>query len=279
MNYMIISKTLYKAIAFGIVLAAVAALCVPSAKVFAQYQTGSGYYPTSAGNYYNDEGNGSDTGTDINTGNNNGNQCIGCNDGQVIVADSKPVVSTESATDIKATSALIQGAAHVDSGTASVWFEWGTRVNDLGSTTRSIQINRSSTGDSAMLTNLKPNTKYYYRIVAHNSTGTCYGAVLSFTTAKSTSVATTTSTKTKIAKTASASETQVSSDDSIKGSLSAAAANASGGSSFLPSSVLGWLLIIILVFVIVVVVRRIQREAEERKRLQDEADKAKATLA
>ncbi|MBP9852260.1 MAG: fibronectin type III domain-containing protein [Candidatus Pacebacteria bacterium] len=290
MNYMIMSKTIYKAIAFGIVLAAVAMICVPSAKVFAQYQTNTGDYITATGSTYTsggsaggmsgsyddyDSGYGGNTGTGTSTGN-GGNTCVSCNDGQVIVHDSKPVISTEGATDIKSTSALVQGAAHVDSGTASVWFEYGTRISDLDSTTRSIQINPSSTGDSEMITNLKPNTKYYYRIVAHNSTGTCYGAVLSFTTAKSSTVTTTTSTKTKIIKTASASETAVSSDDSIKGSLSAAAANASGGSSFLPSSVLGWLIIIALVFIIVIVVRRIQREAEERKRLEEETKKAKA---
>lgn len=266
MNNINSAKSLYKALAFGFALAAIVLFVMPTHKANAQY------YPTNSGDY--STGNGYTSAATTNSGSGGMSGSFG---GPVVIGvDSKPVVSTEPATDIKTTSALIQGAAHVDSGTATVWFEWGTRVDKLDHSTRSVYVDNMSTGDSEVLTNLTPGTKYYFRVVAHNSFGTCYGAVLSFVT-KGSAVTTTTSTgtKTTIIKKADASSTV--SDGSIKGSLSASAANA-GSSGFMPSSILGWLIIIVLVFIIAVVVRAIQREAEERKRRQAE-EEAKRKMA
>lgn len=287
MNNINSAKTLYMAIAFGLALGAIVLFAMPTNVAQAQlYPTGSSDYTTSTGNTtaagYTATGHTSTGYTNL-YGNSNGNHSNGNGNGSnsntngtvVIGTDSKPIVSTETATDIKTTSALIQGAAHVDSGTATVWFEWGTRVDKLDHSTRSVYIDNMSTGDSEMLTNLTPGTKYYFRVVAHNSSGTCYGIVRSFVT-KGGVVSTTTSTGSKtIIKKADASSTV--SDSSIKGSLSASAANAGSGSGFIPSSVLGWLVIIILVFLIAIVVRAIQREAEEKK--LREAEEAKRKLA
>lgn len=218
------------------------------------------------------------TSTGSNSGSNGSNGSNGStNNGTiVIVPDSKPFVSTEPAMDIKTTSALIQGAAHVDSGTANVWFEWGTRVDKLDHSTRSLYIDSMSTGSSEMLTNLTPGTKYFYRIVAHNSTGTCYGMVMSFTTSKTGTSTKSTGSKVTVVKTASAATSSSESNSSIKGSLSAAAANAHSGNGVVPTSIIGWMIVIILVFLIVIVVRKIQRDAEERKKREEEAKKAKS---
>jgi hypothetical protein len=267
MNYMTSAKTLYKAAQFGIIVVAVMALCVPSAVVMARGKL-----------VYN--GHTSSTTTDPNGGSTGNIGSNGTNN-PVIVPDSEISLSTEPAINVKTTSALIQGGAHVDSGTAAVWFEWGTRIDKLENTTRKVYVDRMSTGSSEMLTNLAPGTKYYYRIVAHNATGTCYGTIKSFVTAGTAKVTTTTK-KSTIIKTASASESESSSvttsrsNDSIKGSLSAAAANANGSSGVLPNSILGWIVVIVLVFVIAVVVRAIQREGDMRKKREEEAKKAKA---
>jgi hypothetical protein len=267
MNYMTSAKTLYKAAQFGIITLAVMAMCVPSTVVMARGKL-----------VYN--GHTSSTTTDPSGSGSTGSN--GTNN-PVIVPDSEITVSTEPAINIKTTSALIQGGAHVDSGTAAVWFEWGTRIDKLENTTRKVYVDRMSTGSSEMLTNLAPGTKYYFRIVAHNATGTCYGTIKSFVTA-GTAKATTTkkSTRTTIVRTASASESESNSvttsrsSDSIKGSLSAAAANANSSSGVLPNSILGWVIVIVLVFVIAVVVRAIQREGDIRKKREEEAKKAKA---
>ncbi len=264
MNYMTSAKTLYKAAQFGIITLAVMAMCVPSTVVMARGKL-----------VYN--GHTSST-TDSNSGS-TGNTGSNGTTNPVIVPDSAIILSTEPALNVKATSALIQGGAHVDSGTAAVWFEWGTRIDKLENTTRKVYVDQMSTGSSEMLTNLAPGTKYFYRIVAHNATGTCYGTIKSFVTT-GTAKATTTTKKSTIIRTASASETEsvssTRSSDSIKGSLSAAAANANGSSGALPNSVLGWIIVIVLVFVIAVVVRAIQREGEMRKKREEEAKKAKA---
>ncbi len=280
--------------AFGILLAAIYILSIPSGKVMASYQTSTGPYSTAAGDYDPTYGNTTENNYQTNYGGTYGTNCSNpncSNQGGVIVVDSKAVVSTEPAINVGKTSALIQGAASVDSGTATVWFQWGTRVDRLDNTTRTVLIDSTGTGSSQMLTNLTPGTKYFYRIVARNNAGTCYGIVRSFTTTGGAVATSTTKSKTSnsgttyVSSTSSNSSSTSSSNGDIKGSLSAAAANAdsSNGSSnrsgFLPGSILGWLIIIALVYAIVVVVRMIQRDNEERKKREEEMKKLKAATA
>ncbi len=221
----------------------------------------------SSGNGSNSGYNGSCQNCGANGNGNNGN-----NNGTSNV-DVKPYVTTEPAIDITNTSALIQGSTHIDTGSATVWFEWGTHVDRLDHTTRTNYISPSSTGTSEVITTLTVGTKYYFRIAAHNATGTTYGIVRSFTTKGG--VAASTSTRNGTIATASAST--VYTDPTVKGSLSAAAANSGSSNGFVPSSILGWLLVIVLVFLIVVIVRAIQREAEERKKREEEMKKKLAT--
>ena len=273
MNYINSQKNLYKTIIFVLALAAIFSINLGSAKADTlYYPTSGGYYPTSFGTVpASNQG--------YNTGNWNYNtqNCTSCgynnqngNNGNNGTSQTKPVVSTEAATNVGKTSALIAGAAHVDNGTANVWFEYGTRVDQLGNTTRSTTIDQTNSGSSEMLTNLSAGTKYFYRIVARNSAGTSYGSVRSFTT---TGGAIVTSTKTNTSSTTYTSSSSYSSDSSIKGNLSASAANAGSSSGVFPSSIFGWLIIILLVFAIAAVVRMIQREAEEKKKIEEAKNK------
>ena len=282
MNKNVSEKTLYFKAFFGIIALMAVLLAIPSGAAHAEYQlAGTGIQAGQVGRYIDYYNHGTQTygnGTTIGNGNgqyNNGQYGNGSYNGGSstgnISPDTQIVISTEPATDIKTTSALIQGAAHVGGGTATVWFEWGTRVDRLDHTTRSVLIDQMSTGDSEVLTNLAPGTKYYFRIVAHNAGGTCYGIVRSFTTKGGTTVTSTSTTH--VVATASAATTH--NDGAVKGSLSAAAANANS-SSILPTSVTGWIVVIVLVFLIAVVVRAIQRESEERKKREEEAKKLKA---
>lgn len=176
----------------------------------------------------------------------------------------RPDVATESARDINYTSALLQATARVNAGSATVWFEYGTRTDTLTNTTRSQILNVGTPGVSESITGLTAGTTYFYRVVARNENGVSFGAVKSFKTLSKKVVATsTTSKKSTSIGTTSSTKTTTTSSDSVSGALSASAA--AGNSGFLPSSLTGWLLILILVFAIVLVVRMIQRDMEAKK--------------
>ena len=93
-----------------------------------------------------------------------------------------PTISTESATDITSTGAILNGNVISDGGADVIerGFYYGT--NDIDLTT---QIFDNNTGDgsfSASITGLSPNTNYYYKAYATNSEGTAFGNIETFTT-------------------------------------------------------------------------------------------------
>lgn len=287
MNYITFGKNLYGAMVFAFILATMFAISIPSSKVMASYPVTTnvsipGYYSGVSGYRVSDSSNSNSGQYNDNNGYQTNNSHYGNQGNQNIAVDSKPVISTEPAIEIGKTSALIQGATHIDSGTANVWFEWGTKVDKLDNSTRSTYVDSASTGYSVMLTNLTPGTKYYFRIVGYNSTGKCYGIVRSFTTASTTIIAKAKASGTSTTTTYSSNTTYSNNSNhssfassEIKGNLSASAANASGGrAGFLPKSFLAWIIVIFLVFAIAMTVRIIQRESEERKKIEEEKKKA-----
>lgn len=246
-----------KSLQFLVILAICMFVPAFSAKA---YITSLGSGPSTSSNYTTtSNSNGSyNSGTNYNNNNNNGN---------------RPEVTTESARDINYTSALIQATSRVSSGSATVWFEYGTRTDTLTNTTRSQTLNVGTPGVSESITGLSSGTTYFYRVVARNENGVSFGAVKSFKTLTKKVVATTTTSKKSSTTSATTStKTTTTSSDSVSGALSASAA--AGNSGFLPSSIVGWLLILILVFAIVLVVRMIQRDMEEKK-----AQEAKMKMA
>jgi hypothetical protein len=103
--------------------------------------------------------------------------------GQDQVFTSAPAVkdlTTEAATEVKPTTAILNGSLDPDTFATSYYFEWGKTTNygqatplppgdPVGTTTP------GTAHVSAMLENLEPGTTYHYRIVATNNFGTSYG--------------------------------------------------------------------------------------------------------
>lgn len=95
-----------------------------------------------------------------------------------------PVAQTNAASGITRTSATANGHVNPEGYATSYWFEFGT-TSALGNLTgyTSAGDGKVSTAVSASLPDLKPLTKYYYRVNAQNQFGTVTGSIQSFTTA------------------------------------------------------------------------------------------------
>ena len=95
----------------------------------------------------------------------------------------QPIVTTYSATGTTDTYATLNGYVDPNGSYATRWFNWGTSYGSLYSTT-----NRQSQGTYAgnfsdSISNLTPNTYYYFQAAAQGSNGqVIYGNVLSFIT-------------------------------------------------------------------------------------------------
>ena len=92
-----------------------------------------------------------------------------------------PSVQTNSATDITATGAMLNGNVTSDGGATVTarGFMYGTSENDLS---QRIQSGSGTGSYTKALTGLSCVTTYYYKAYATNSVGTAYGEVMSFTT-------------------------------------------------------------------------------------------------
>ena len=97
---------------------------------------------------------------------------------------SAATVTSNSATDVSATSSTLNGSVNPNGLSTTVKFEYGTTTS-YGSevtATESPLSGTSSQSVSAPVTDLSSNTTYHYRVVATNSAGTTYGNDRSFTT-------------------------------------------------------------------------------------------------
>jgi len=93
-----------------------------------------------------------------------------------------PVVTTNPATNVTASSARLNGTLDPHGLSTSVYFQYGP-TNGYGRTTAV----HSHTGNTfrniaANIGDLATNTSYHFRIVATNSVGTRYGSDSTFTT-------------------------------------------------------------------------------------------------
>jgi parallel beta-helix repeat protein len=104
---------------------------------------------------------------------------------KVTIPNTPPQVTTEGASSITASSAVLTG--NLDSTgeeTCQVWFQYGT-TKSYGSS--SPKLSMSSTGPfGAIISSLNPDTTYHFRACAQNSKGTSYGSDMTFKTAKRT---------------------------------------------------------------------------------------------
>jgi hypothetical protein len=101
-------------------------------------------------------------------------------------ATGKPVVTTNPATLTASYSAALNGSLDPHGLTTSVYFQYGSTTS-YGSTTP-VQTQNGSTfrNISATIAGLSASTAYHFRVVAHNNSGTTYGADRTFTTRSAT---------------------------------------------------------------------------------------------
>jgi hypothetical protein len=97
----------------------------------------------------------------------------------------KPAATTGKATRLTFNSAHLNGSVDPNKQQTTYYFQFGTTIA-FGSQTPAVAVGN---GDKAVhaaadLTGAAPATKYYYRIVAHNGSGTALGKRRSFTTPK-----------------------------------------------------------------------------------------------
>lgn len=90
-------------------------------------------------------------------------------------------VTTNIATDISKTISTLNGSVLSSNQITSTWFEWGTTLNLGKKTTGNNDIIIS--GDfQEILTNLLPNTTYYFRAASKIGENTVYGETISLKT-------------------------------------------------------------------------------------------------
>lgn len=94
-----------------------------------------------------------------------------------------PSAATNAAEDVTRTSATLNGRVNPRASQTTYWFEYGTTA-DFG---RITTLQSGGSGDasiavSASVSQLDPQTKYYFRINAQNQYGTVNGGTQSFTT-------------------------------------------------------------------------------------------------
>lgn len=110
-----------------------------------------------------------------------------------VIQGSAPVATTNPATIFYTNSILLNGVINANGATTNAWFEYGTTLS-LGQTTNSQSMGMGTIAYnySYILSNLIPNTTYYFRAVSQNIYGTSYGTTLNFMSPVAATVVTTT---------------------------------------------------------------------------------------
>ncbi len=98
-------------------------------------------------------------------------------------AAARPTATTHKATGVKSKSATVHGSVNGHGLATTYWFQWGTS-KQYGHTTSSHKLKASTSAKSAMalLEGLKAGTRYHFRVVAKNASGTSHGKDMTFTT-------------------------------------------------------------------------------------------------
>jgi phosphodiesterase/alkaline phosphatase D-like protein len=104
-----------------------------------------------------------------------------------------PTITTVAATSIASSSAVLNGTVNANNAATTAVFDWGTSTS-YGNTVTVSQSpisGMTTTSVNYSLSNLTPNTTYYFRLRGSNVAGSANGADLSFTTSTITPTATT----------------------------------------------------------------------------------------
>ena len=102
---------------------------------------------------------------------------------QAVAATTAPTVVTGSASASMPTTATLTGTVTPGGTSTSYWFQYGTSAGYGQQTAAATVSGTSAVSVSRVVSGLKQDTTYAYRLVARNSHGTRYGAALTFTTA------------------------------------------------------------------------------------------------
>lgn len=96
----------------------------------------------------------------------------------------KPTAKTEGATNITAYQAILNAKVNAQNSSTITYFEWGTTTSygKIDTASQSPITGYNDQQVSVNLSNLSPNTTYYFRVVAVNQAGTTYGNDTMFTT-------------------------------------------------------------------------------------------------
>ena len=143
---------------------------------------------------------------------------------------------------------LLSGLINPNGDETTAWFEYGSSSN----LTNSNESLHSYVGSSVYafpfeqtLTKFLPDTTYYYRLVTNNIQGTAKSSILHFTTKKAIVVVTV------------GSNNPATTLNSNNNSNTGLEANPFIGSSFLPSTLIGWLAIILIILGLILVSRQL----------------------
>ena len=102
-----------------------------------------------------------------------------------VSAGGEPTVSTQAATDIGGTRAVLQGVVNPGGAAVTVWFEGGTSADSttfIATTPQAVSAGSADIPFSFPVTGLGKLTVYHYRAVAAWAGGTVYGEVVEFVT-------------------------------------------------------------------------------------------------
>jgi trimeric autotransporter adhesin len=99
-----------------------------------------------------------------------------------LAAIGPPVVTTNSATNITATSATLNGSLNPHGLTTTIFFQYGTTTNYGSATAMQSQTGNTYRNITANINGLTSHTTYHFRMVATNANGTRMGSDRTFTT-------------------------------------------------------------------------------------------------
>ncbi len=103
----------------------------------------------------------------------------------IAAAATKPGATTLGASKVTITTATLTGQVNPHGSPTTFYFQYGT-TTAYGSRTPNVGVGAGTAtgGVTAPIAGLGPNTKYHYRVVAHNPLGTTAGTDRTFTTPK-----------------------------------------------------------------------------------------------
>ena len=98
--------------------------------------------------------------------------------------NSPPSVTTDPATSVTISGAVLNGTVSPNELATSAMFEWGTDsnlANFASTSSQSLGAGTTSVGITGSLTGLTPGVTYYFRVAATNTAGTSKGLIANFT--------------------------------------------------------------------------------------------------